>query len=146
MESKQNRRSPLAEAKLAAGEAHVLQTLEELLHLCRQFDRQRQETIQREVAYFQNHKEHIHYQQRQQEGCPRGSGAMESTCSQYQDRFKRTGQFRTLRGEQHLLALELARRNDDWDEIWELKHVARSRCARSSGLEGSPARRPYRPR
>ena len=47
---------------------------------------------------------------------------MESTCSQYQDRFKRTGQFWTLAGEHHLLALELARRNQDWDEIWSVPH------------------------
>ena len=45
---------------------------------------------------------------------------MESTCSQFQDRFKRTGQFWTLPGEEHLMALELARRNEDWDEIWWL--------------------------
>jgi hypothetical protein len=111
--------------QLAHGEqARVLQTLEDLARLCRQFDQQRQETIRREAAYFQNHKDHLHYQQRQQEGCPKGSGAMESTCSQFQNRFKCTGQFWTLSGERHLLALELARRNDDWDEIWELKRVA----------------------
>jgi hypothetical protein len=34
--------------------------------------------------------------------------------------FKRTGQFWTLPGEHHLMALQLARRNNDWDEIWEM--------------------------
>jgi hypothetical protein len=115
---------PLLHQLSHGGEAGVLRTLEDLPALCRDIDQKRRETIQREVAYFQNHKEHIHYDQRDQEGCPKGSGAMESTCSQFQDRFKRTGQFWTRDGEEHLLALELARRNDDWDEIWELERVA----------------------
>jgi hypothetical protein len=115
---------PLLHELSHGGEAGVLRTLEDLLELCRDLDQKRQETIRREVAYFQNHKEHIHYDRREQEGCPKGTGAMESTCSQFQDRFKRTGQFWTRDGEEHLLALELARRNDDWDEIWELEHVA----------------------
>ena len=45
---------------------------------------------------------------------------MESTRSQFQDRFKPTGQFWTLRGEQHLMALDMALRNNDWDEIWTI--------------------------
>ena len=76
--------------------------------------------IETEANYFARHRDHLHYQAVESEGCPKGSGAIESTCSQLQDRFKRTGQFWTLPGEQCLLALELARRNEDWDEIWEL--------------------------
>ena len=34
--------------------------------------------------------------------------------------YKRTGQFWTLPGERCLMALELARRNNDWDDIWPL--------------------------
>jgi len=113
---------PLLHQLAHGGEAGVLRTLEDLLHLCRQSDEERQKVIEREAAYFQSHREHVHYQQRQREGCPKGSGAMESTCSQYQDRFKRTGQFWTLAGEHHLLALELARRNQDWDEIWSVSY------------------------
>lgn len=113
---------PLLHQLAHGGEAGVLRTLEDLLQLCRQLDEERQKVIEREVSYFQSHREHIHYQRRQQEGCPKGSGAMESTCSQYQDRFKRTGQFWTLAGEHHLLALELARRNQDWDEIWSVPY------------------------
>lgn len=109
---------PLLHQLAHGGEAGVLRALEDLLQLCGQLAEDRKKVIEREVAYFENHREHVHYQQRQQEGCPKGSGAMESTCSQYQDRFKRTGQFWTLAGEHHLLALELARRNQDWDEIW----------------------------
>lgn len=109
---------PLLHQLAHGGEAGVLGTLEDLLERCGPLAEERQKAIEREAAYFESHREHLHYRQRQQEGCPKGSGAMESTCSQFQDRFKRTGQFWTLAGEHHLLALELARRNQDWDEIW----------------------------
>jgi len=111
---------PLLHQLKHGGEAGVLKTLEDLLELCAETSSGSHETTRREVEYFRSHRDHLHYQQLQDQGCPIGSGAMESTCSQYQDRFKRTGQFWTLPGEQHLMALELARRNNDWDEIWEL--------------------------
>lgn len=113
---------PLLHQLNHGGEAGVLKKLEDLLELCAELEEERQKVIEREVAYFQNHREHLQYGRHEQEGCPKGSGAMESTCSQFQDRFKRTGQFWTWTGEHHLLALELARRNDDWDEIWDIQH------------------------
>jgi hypothetical protein len=72
--------------------------------------------------YLERHRDHLHYQQVESEGCPKGSGAVESTCSQLQDRFKRCGQFWSLDGETALLELEQARRNNDWDEIWNDQH------------------------
>lgn len=107
---------PLLHQLKHGGEAGVLKTLEDLLELCAE----NAETTRRGVQYIRSHREHVHYQQLQAQGCPIGSGAMESTCSQLQDRFKRTGQFWTLAGERRLMALELARRNNDWDEIWPL--------------------------
>ncbi len=41
-----------------------------------------------------------------------------------EDRFKRTGQFWTPLGKRYLLALDLARRNNDWDEVWDDRLVA----------------------
>lgn len=113
---------PLLHQLAHGGEAGVLRTLEDLLELCGQLDQERGRVIEREAAYFAGHREHVRYEQRRAEGCPIGSGAMESTCSQFQDRFKRSGQFWTWPGEHHLLALELARRNLDWDEIWLSAH------------------------
>jgi hypothetical protein len=110
---------PLLHQLAHGGEAGVLQTLEDLLGLCQEMGQARRKVVEREVTYFQSHRDRLHYQQLQAQGCPKGSGAMESTCSQLQDRFKRTGQFWTLPGEMHLLALELARRNQDWDQIWD---------------------------
>ena len=47
----------------------------------------------RERAYVQNHREPIDYEAMAAQGCPNGSGAMESFCSPLQGRFKRCGQF-----------------------------------------------------
>jgi hypothetical protein len=84
------------------------------------YDEAAGEVIQIEQQYFDRHGDHLAYATVEAQGCPKGSGAIESTCSQLQDRFKRTGQFWTLRGENCLLALDLARRNNDWDEIWKI--------------------------
>ena len=47
-------------------------------------------------------------------GQPAGSGAIESTCSRYQRRFKLTGQFWSLEGDEAFLALETLHRNERW--------------------------------
>jgi hypothetical protein len=111
---------PLLHQLNHGGEAGVLETLEDLIGLCQELAEESGRLIEGKVAYFEEHREHLHYQRLEEQGCPKGSGAMESTCSQFQDRFKRTGQFWTLAGETALMALELARRNNDWDEIWSL--------------------------
>jgi hypothetical protein len=100
------------------GEAGVLHGLEDLMELCPQISQENAQTVKREVKYFKAHVDHLHYQKVQAQGCPAGSGAMESFCAQLQTRFKRPGQFWTLQGETDLLALDLALRNDDWSDLW----------------------------
>jgi hypothetical protein len=78
------------------------------------------ETIQREQNYFVTHAERMNYQELAEQGWPIGSGAVESACRQKQCRFKRCGQFWTARGLRHLNALDEARRNHHWDELWRL--------------------------
>ena len=56
-------------------------------------DKDRRETVRREAAYFREHKQHMDYRCARADGAPIGSGAMESQCSQNQNRFKRRGQF-----------------------------------------------------
>ncbi len=115
---------PLLSELKHGGELRVLESLEEVLDLCDSLVESSAGAVRTDVRYFQSHREHLHYETVAAHGCPRGSGAMESTCSQFQDRFKRTGQFWSSPGEKHLLLLELARRNDDWDDIWEESLVA----------------------
>lgn len=74
--------------------------------------------IEREKNYFASHKGRMNYQKLADRGWPIGSGAVESACRQRQCRFKRPGQFWTQGGLRNLCALEEARRNHHWDELW----------------------------
>ena len=49
--------------------------------------------MEREINYFTEHRQRMDYDVARQRGEPMGSGAIESTCRQYQCRFKRPGQF-----------------------------------------------------
>lgn len=74
--------------------------------------------IRREQNYFKTHAGRMNYQQIARRGWPIGSGAVESACRQKQTRFKRCGQFWTKGGLRNLCALDEARRNHHWDELW----------------------------
>jgi hypothetical protein len=106
-------------------EANVLQTLESLPEAARTVGGAVSELVQREINYFQTHRDHLHYQDNAAKGLPVGSGAVESGCSQFQDRFKRTGQFWNSASLGHLQALKTARNNGDWDELcdWRLRSL-----------------------
>jgi hypothetical protein len=74
--------------------------------------------IAREKNYFTTQARRMNYQQIAARGWPIGSGAVESACRQRQCRRKRPGQFWTRSGLRHLDALEEARDNGYWDELW----------------------------
>jgi hypothetical protein len=74
--------------------------------------------IEREQAYFASHALRMNYQAIARRGWPIGSGAVESACRQKQCRFKRPGQFWTPTGLRHLTALDEARRNHHWNQLW----------------------------
>jgi len=92
-------------------EKRVIHTLEQLLRT----PEGRRKPVKTEVQYFKTHRDHLGYQTVAERGAPIGSGAVESLCSQLQNRFKRTGQFWTRSGLRHLLAVEEAIRNRDFD-------------------------------
>lgn len=77
------------------------------------------EVIERERRYFATHSCRMNYQTIARRGWPIGSGAVESACRQKQCRFKRPGQFWTPEGLRHLCALDEARRNHHWDQLWK---------------------------
>jgi hypothetical protein len=76
------------------------------------------ETLAREAAYLQTHRDRLDYGKAKTKGEPLGSGAMESTCRQYQVRFKRTGQFWSRPGDEALMCLETFRRNGRWNILF----------------------------
>jgi hypothetical protein len=74
--------------------------------------------IGRERKYFAKQAKRMNYKTIADRGWPIGSGPVESSCRQDQCRFKRPGQFWTQTGFGNLSALDEARRNDHWDELW----------------------------
>jgi hypothetical protein len=76
------------------------------------------EVLAKEKNYFANHAARMNYQSIARRGWPIGSGAVESACRQKQCRFKRPGQFWTPKGLRNLIALDEARRNHHWDQLW----------------------------
>jgi Uncharacterised protein family (UPF0236) len=94
-----------------------------------------QEKVQKQIDYFQNNAQRMAYReilrarkavkqgkatpaQVRKANEPLGSGAVESTCRQYQCRFKRTGQFWSTAGDEALMCLETFWRNDRWHELF----------------------------
>jgi hypothetical protein len=94
-----------------------------------------QEKLQTQIEYFEHNAHRMKYQeiiaareaaeagtatvqQLKLANQPLGSGAIESTCRQYQCRFKRTGQFWTTTGDEGLMGLETFWRNNRWHELY----------------------------
>lgn len=79
---------------------------------------ERGQIVRRAQNYFASHAGRMAYETIAARGWPIGSGAVESACRQKQCRYKRPGQFWTESGLRHLCALEEARANGHWDQIW----------------------------
>ena len=111
--------APLLHQLKHGGQDRVIENLEQLTDLIQTLAPEPAKTVTNTLAYFQEHRRRLNYQQAAEQGCPIGSGAIESTCSQLQDRFKRTGQFWTQPGAAQLMTLDIIRRNEEWDDYWE---------------------------
>jgi len=72
------------------------------------------QAVAKEVAYFHEHRERMDYRAGVRAGEPIGSGPVEATCRQAQCRFKRTGQFWSVKGDEALLCLQTFWRNGRW--------------------------------
>ena len=105
--------SPLLRQLRHTPEHRVVHTLEELLA-----ENPADPTIPREVNYFQNHRDHLHSADLATRAAPIGSGSMESTCSQFQNRLKRRGQFWSPSGLSDMLAIDVAVKNDTLQFLW----------------------------
>jgi len=96
------------------GALDVLHGLEALRDAAQSLTTSQIDAIKREIGYFNKHKGRMDYKGKKKLGQPVGSGAIESTCSQYQRRFKLTGQFWSLAGDEAFLALDTLHRNERW--------------------------------
>lgn len=102
--------------KLKNGRAVAL--LNDLRALAKRLRKKKQQAVQAGVSYLENHQERMDYAAARRAGEPQGSGAMESTCRQYQCRFKRPGQFWSCAGDEGLMCLETFWRNDRWHVLF----------------------------
>jgi hypothetical protein len=96
------------------GALDVLHELEDLRQRLKNLTAFQQEALSKEIGYFTTHHKRMDYKQAKAQGEPVGSGVVESTGRQYQTRFKCTGQFWTLEGDESLLALSTLNRNERW--------------------------------
>lgn len=108
------------EAVRHGDEALLVHRLEELLKPQAQAKRPTtlRKTIAREVQYFRAHRDHLHYQDRENEGAPLGSGAVESLGKQLQRRMRGCGQFWGRPGLSNLLKLSVLVMNNDLHLLW----------------------------
>jgi hypothetical protein len=107
--------APLKEKLLGSRAVEVIQELDEVLS---QLRGPRRAAVQSERNYLENNRERLDYQGVKERGEPAGSGAMESTCKQYQCRFHRSGQFWTQVGDEALMSLETFWRNGRWSLLF----------------------------
>lgn len=102
--------------KLKSGRAGAL--LNDLRALAKRLRQKKRQAVQSEVAYLENHRGRMAYAAARRAGEPQGRGAMESTCRQYQCRFKRPGQFWSGAGDEALRCLETFWRNNRWHLLY----------------------------
>jgi hypothetical protein len=109
---------PLIDQLQKGKEHRVVSTLEELLAKLPELSSSQQEVVEREVSYFQDHRDHLHYRRWKRSGAPCGSGAVESLARQLERRFRTCGQFWERPGLTNLLALTVLFRNQDHSPLW----------------------------
>ena len=98
--------------KLKAGRS--IKVIAQLKAVTKRLRAKRRARAQSELECFQTHRDRLDYHLAQKRGQPLGSGVIESTCRQYQCRFKRPGQFWTRSGDEALMCLETFWRNGRW--------------------------------
>jgi hypothetical protein len=107
--------APLKEKLLASQAVEIIEELDEVLKTLRG---SRRAAVQVERNYLENNRARLDYGGVKERGEPGGSGAMESTCKQYQCRFHRSGQFWTQVGDEALMCLETFWRNARWSLLF----------------------------
>lgn len=99
-------------------ETRVIETLESLMTSPPPELAHATKIINSTTEYFLDHQDHIHYADLANQDIPIGSGAMESQCGQFQNRFKRRGQFWSQSGFACLIAVAIRCQNRELQSLW----------------------------
>ena len=77
-------------------------------------------TVQAVITYYENNREHMHYDEYLAAGYPIGSGVAEGACRHLvKDRLEQTGMRWTVAGAQAMLYTRAIYLNDQWDDFLE---------------------------
>ena len=115
--------------KKAIGKGKYLQVISKMEEALEHLSNERREALEKEIKYMDGHRERMDYDQAHERNEPLGSGAIESTCRQYQCRFKRPGQFWSTEGAEGILCLDTFWRNERWNELFP--HSSRSNLSKN---------------
>lgn len=81
------------------------------------------EGLEKQIAYFEHHRDKMFYKTYRQQGLFYGSGVIEGGCkSVIGQRLKESGMFWTQTGASSILNLRLALKSHRWDECWNRLH------------------------
>lgn len=81
------------------------------------------DTLEKQIAYFEHHQDKMRYQSYRAQGLFYGSGVVEGACrSVIGQRLKESGMFWTEKGATSVLTLRTALKSQRWDECWDRLH------------------------
>ena len=84
---------------------------------------QSDDTLEKQIAYFENQKSRMLYKTYREQGLFYGSGVVEAGCKAViGQRLKESGMFWTQQGATNVLALRCALKSHRWDECWDRLH------------------------
>ena len=78
------------------------------------------DSLQKQIAFFENHREHMLYLTYRQQGLFYGSGVIEAGCKTVVgQRLKLSGMFWSAPGAQNILSLRCTLLSNQWDPAWD---------------------------
>lgn len=78
------------------------------------------DTLEKQIAYFENHQSRMRYKTYREQGLFYGSGVIEAGCrAVVGQRLKESGMFWTEEGATNVLTLRCALEGNRWDECWD---------------------------
>lgn len=81
------------------------------------------DSLEKQIAYFENHQSRMLYKTYREQGLFYGSGVIEAGCrAVIGQRLKESGMFWTEGGAANVLALRCALKGNRWDECWDRLH------------------------